>query len=40
MARVFLKEGKTEKMKTMANNVIKVQTEEMAELKKLEVNLH
>lgn len=40
MARVFLKEGKTEKMKIMANNVIKVQTEEMAELKKLEVNLH
>lgn len=35
MARAFLKEGKTEKMKMMANNVIKQQTKEIAELKKL-----
>ena len=39
MARAFLKEGKTEKMKTMANKVIKQQTKEIAELKKLEAGL-
>ncbi len=39
MARAFLKEGKTEKMKAMANNVVKMQTKEMAELKKLESSL-
>lgn len=39
MARAFLKEGKTEKMKLMANNIIRQQTKEIAELKKLEVSL-
>ncbi len=39
MARAFLKEGKTEKMKSIANNVIGMQTKEMAELKRLESNL-
>lgn len=39
MARAFLKEGKTATMKTMANNVIKQQTKEIAELKKLEYEL-
>ncbi|MEZ0487560.1 DUF305 domain-containing protein [Fibrella aquatica] len=39
MAKAFLKEAKTEKMKMMANNVIKVQTKEIAELKKLEASL-
>lgn len=39
MAKAFIKEGKTEKMKMMASNVIKQQTKEIAELKKLEANL-
>ena len=39
MARAFLKEGKTEKMKTMASNVIKMQTKEIGELKRLEASL-
>ncbi|MEZ0612444.1 DUF305 domain-containing protein [Fibrella sp. WM1] len=39
MARAYLKEGKTSTMKKMANNVIKMQTKEMAELKKLESSL-
>lgn len=39
MARAFLKEGKTERMKAMANNVIKVQTKEIGELKRLEASL-
>lgn len=39
MARAFLKEGKTEKMKALANNVIRMQTKEMAELKKLEAQI-
>lgn len=39
IARAFLKEGKTATMKMMANNVIKQQTKEIAELKKLESGL-
>lgn len=39
MAKAFLKEGKTEKMKMMANNVINQQTKEITELKKLETSL-
>lgn len=39
MARMFLKEGKTSTMKTMANKVISQQTKEITELKKLEVSL-
>ncbi|XAZ81903.1 DUF305 domain-containing protein (plasmid) [Fibrella sp. ES10-3-2-2] len=39
MARAYLKEGKTSTMKKMANNVIKMQTKEIAELKKLESSL-
>ena len=39
MAKAFLKEGKTEKMKMMANNVIKQQTKEISELKRLEASL-
>lgn len=39
MAKAFLKEGKTSIMKTMANNVVRMQTKEMAELKKLEASL-
>ena len=39
MARAFLKEGKTATMKTMADNVIKQQAKEIAELKKLETEL-
>lgn len=39
MARAFLKEGKTSTMKMMANNVIKQQTKEIGELKKLETSL-
>lgn len=39
MAQAFLKEGKTAKMKTMANNVIRMQTKEIAELKRLEASL-
>nr|WP_207366855.1 DUF305 domain-containing protein [Fibrella rubiginis]MBO0939331.1 DUF305 domain-containing protein [Fibrella rubiginis] len=39
MARAYLKEGKISTMKKMANNVIKMQTKEMAELKKLESSL-
>lgn len=39
MAKAFLKEGKTATMKMMANNVIKQQTKEIAELKKLETSL-
>lgn len=39
MARAFLKEGKTEKMKAMASNVIKMQTKEIDELKRLEASL-
>lgn len=39
MARGFLKEGKTEKIKTMASNVIKMQTKEIGELKRLEASL-
>lgn len=39
MAKTFLKEGKTEKMKTMANSVIKQQTKEQNELKNLETKL-
>ena len=39
MARAFLKEGKISTMKMMANNVIKQQTKEVDELKKLETNL-
>lgn len=39
MARAFLKEGRTSTMKTMANNVIKQQTKEIGELKKLETTL-
>ncbi|KAA9341111.1 DUF305 domain-containing protein [Larkinella humicola] len=39
MARAFLKEGKTEKMQTMASSVIKMQTKEIAELKRLEAIL-
>lgn len=40
IAHAFLKEGKTEKMKTMASKVIKMQTKEVDELKRLEANLH
>ncbi|WP_229366155.1 DUF305 domain-containing protein [Fibrisoma montanum] len=39
MAKAFLKEGKTEKMRMMAKNVIKQQTKEITELKKLETSL-
>ncbi|RCR67089.1 MULTISPECIES: DUF305 domain-containing protein [Larkinella] len=39
MARAFLKEGKTEKMQTMASNVVKMQTKEIDELKRLEASL-
>ncbi len=39
MARAFLKEGKTAKMKTLANSIIRDQTKEIAELKKLETTL-
>lgn len=39
MSRVFLKEGKTAKMKTLANSIIREQTKEIAELKKLEASL-
>lgn len=44
MARAFLKEagppgGKTEKMRAIANNVVKMQTKEREELKKLETQV-
>ena len=39
MARAFLKEAKTPTMKMLANNVIKQQTKEIGELKKLENSL-
>lgn len=39
MSRAFLKEGKTATMKTLANRIIREQTKEIAELKKLEASL-
>ena len=39
MAKAFLKEGKNSTMKLIANNVIKQQTKEIGELKKLEASL-
>lgn len=39
MSRAFLKEGKTAQMKTLANRIIREQTKEIAELKKLEASL-
>lgn len=39
MAKAFLKEAKTSTMKMMANNVIKQQSKEIGELKKLEASL-
>ncbi|MGF7219110.1 uncharacterized protein (DUF305 family) [Spirosoma lacussanchae] len=39
MAKAFLKEGKAEKIRMMAKNVIKQQTKEITELKKLETSL-
>lgn len=39
MSRAFLKEGKTAKMKALANSIIREQTKEIAELKKLETSL-
>jgi len=39
MSRAFLKEGKTARMKTLANSIIREQTKEIAELKKLAVSL-
>ncbi|GAB3219928.1 DUF305 domain-containing protein [Spirosoma arcticum] len=39
MSRAFLKKGKTQPMKTMASAIIKQQTKEIAELKRLEASL-
>ena len=40
MSRAFLKEGKTATMKTLANRIIREQTKEIAELKRLKANPH
>ncbi len=39
MSQAFLKKGKTQTMKTMASTIIKQQTKEIAELKRLEASL-
>ncbi len=39
MARAFLKNGKTDKMKTLATSIVNQQTQEITALKKLEASL-
>ncbi|WP_246169350.1 DUF305 domain-containing protein [Rudanella paleaurantiibacter] len=39
MAQAYLKEGKVASMKTLANNIIRQQTKEITELKRLETQL-